>query len=189
MAFLGHDAAHRQIFWSPRANDWAGPINGTLLGGLSAGWWMPEHNRHHGIPTKRTPIQMSGRVGGLHPARRGWEAVFLTVRIGEYMTALLVVISPARPRHFLTCSLACTGCTWASRSRPATSGCRSFTRPEARLPSPTGAHVPQRHRRPADHRSCTPGPPRPIQHRRTPRGDPASLAWHSPVVTMAVNLW
>lgn len=52
-AFIGHDAAHRQIFRSGRANDWAGLIHGTLFGGLSAGWWMSKHSRHHANPNKQ----------------------------------------------------------------------------------------------------------------------------------------
>jgi fatty acid desaturase len=50
MAFLAHDAAHRQIFVSGRANEWAGLIQGTLLGGLSYGWWQNKHTRHHAHP-------------------------------------------------------------------------------------------------------------------------------------------
>src|SRR5690606_22393452 len=52
LAFLAHDAAHRQIFRSGRANEWAALILGTLLGGLSAGWWQNKHTRHHANPNK-----------------------------------------------------------------------------------------------------------------------------------------
>jgi fatty acid desaturase len=52
LAFLAHDAAHRQMFISCRANEWAGLIQGTLLGGLSYGWWMNKHNRHHANPNQ-----------------------------------------------------------------------------------------------------------------------------------------
>ncbi|TDN90930.1 acyl-CoA desaturase [Microbacterium sp. BK668] len=52
VAFLGHDAAHRQIFVSGRANDWASLIIGDLFIGMSYGWWRHKHARHHANPNK-----------------------------------------------------------------------------------------------------------------------------------------
>ncbi len=52
VAFLGHDAAHRQIFSSGRANTWASLVLANLLVGLSAGWWQHKHTRHHANPNK-----------------------------------------------------------------------------------------------------------------------------------------
>lgn len=49
-AFLGHDAAHRQIFVSGRWNDWASLVVANLLVGLSYGWWHSKHTRHHAAP-------------------------------------------------------------------------------------------------------------------------------------------
>jgi fatty acid desaturase len=51
-AFLGHDAAHRQIFRSGRWNDWISLIIGDLFVGMSAGWWQHKHTRHHANPNK-----------------------------------------------------------------------------------------------------------------------------------------
>ncbi|MEV0129169.1 acyl-CoA desaturase [Dactylosporangium sp. NPDC050688] len=48
--FLGHDAGHRQIFRSRRANDVTGLLHANLLIGLSFGWWVDKHNRHHANP-------------------------------------------------------------------------------------------------------------------------------------------
>ncbi|HEY3716812.1 MAG TPA: acyl-CoA desaturase [Jatrophihabitantaceae bacterium] len=50
IAFLGHDAGHRQIFRSRKANDLVGFLHGNLLVGLSFGWWLDKHNRHHANP-------------------------------------------------------------------------------------------------------------------------------------------
>ncbi len=50
VAFLGHDGGHRQIFASRWANDLVGLIGGDLLVGLSFGWWLNKHNRHHAHP-------------------------------------------------------------------------------------------------------------------------------------------
>ncbi|WDH78074.1 acyl-CoA desaturase [Microbacterium esteraromaticum] len=51
-AFLGHDAAHRQIFVSGRWNNWISLILGDLLVGMSYGWWQHKHTRHHANPNK-----------------------------------------------------------------------------------------------------------------------------------------
>jgi fatty acid desaturase len=50
--FLGHEAAHQQVFNSPRWNQWVGRILAGLCTGLSYGWWMDKHNRHHANPNK-----------------------------------------------------------------------------------------------------------------------------------------
>jgi fatty acid desaturase len=49
-AFLGHDAAHRQIFRSGKWNDWISLIIGDLFIGMSYGWWQHKHTRHHANP-------------------------------------------------------------------------------------------------------------------------------------------
>jgi fatty acid desaturase len=49
LAFIGHDAGHRQIFRSRRANDLVGHVHGCLTG-VSYGWWVGKHRRHHANP-------------------------------------------------------------------------------------------------------------------------------------------
>jgi fatty acid desaturase len=50
LAFVGHDAGHRQIFRSRRANDLVGLLHANLLVGVSFDWWVAKHNRHHTNP-------------------------------------------------------------------------------------------------------------------------------------------
>jgi fatty acid desaturase len=50
LGFIGHDAGHSQIFRSRRANYVAGLLHGNLGIGLSYGWWVDKHNRHHAHP-------------------------------------------------------------------------------------------------------------------------------------------
>jgi len=50
IAFVGHDAGHRQIFRSRRANDRVGLLHANLLVGVSFDWWVAKHNRHHTNP-------------------------------------------------------------------------------------------------------------------------------------------
>ncbi len=52
LGFIGHDAGHRQIFRSHRANYVAGLLHGNLAIGLSYGWWVGKHNRHHAHPNQ-----------------------------------------------------------------------------------------------------------------------------------------
>jgi fatty acid desaturase len=52
LAFIGHDAGHRQVSGSRRVNDLIGRIHGNLLTGLSYGWWTNKHNRHHAHPNQ-----------------------------------------------------------------------------------------------------------------------------------------
>jgi fatty acid desaturase len=62
-AFIGHDAGHRQISGSKRTDDLIGRLHANLLVGLSYGWWISKHNRHHARPNQvgRDP-DISGRV-------------------------------------------------------------------------------------------------------------------------------
>jgi fatty acid desaturase len=50
IAFVGHDAGHRQLFRSRRANDLVGLVHATLGVGISFDWWVAKHNRHHSNP-------------------------------------------------------------------------------------------------------------------------------------------
>lgn len=50
--FIGHEAAHRQVFQSNRLNDASGIILANLFAGLSYGFWMRKHNRHHNKPNQ-----------------------------------------------------------------------------------------------------------------------------------------
>ncbi|MEY9951564.1 fatty acid desaturase [Leifsonia sp. EB34] len=87
IAFLGHDAAHRQIFRSGRWNDWVSVIVGDLFVGMSYGWWQHKHTRHHANPNQQgvdpdielpviafTPEQAAGRPAALRwlIGHQGW---------------------------------------------------------------------------------------------------------------------
>lgn len=49
-AFVGHEASHRQVFTSGKANDRMGRALASGVVGLSYSWWMNKHTRHHGNP-------------------------------------------------------------------------------------------------------------------------------------------
>ncbi|MFC5501783.1 fatty acid desaturase family protein [Lysinimonas soli] len=49
-AFLGHEASHRAVFASGKANDRAGRALAVGVVGISYSWWMNKHTRHHANP-------------------------------------------------------------------------------------------------------------------------------------------
>jgi len=75
--FLGHDAAHQQVFCSPAWNEWLSRILSGTFTGLSYGWWRDKHNRHHAAPNREghdpdiaagaiafTPAIVESRISG-----------------------------------------------------------------------------------------------------------------------------
>ena len=47
LGFIGHDAGHRQVSGDRRRNDLIGLFLTNLLTGVSFGWWLTKHSRHH----------------------------------------------------------------------------------------------------------------------------------------------
>ncbi|MGW3183973.1 fatty acid desaturase family protein [Kitasatospora sp. NPDC001119] len=52
LALLGHDVAHRAVFADRRTTDLVGIVLGNLVVGMSYGWWVDDHNRHHAHPNR-----------------------------------------------------------------------------------------------------------------------------------------
>jgi fatty acid desaturase len=50
LAYIAHDAGHHQVFPQRRHNDWLGLVIVNFCLGLSYGWWVDKHNRHHDHP-------------------------------------------------------------------------------------------------------------------------------------------
>ncbi|WP_138275640.1 fatty acid desaturase family protein [Rhodoluna limnophila] len=50
--FIAHEAAHRQIFQNNKANDALGLVLANLFAGLSYGFWLRKHNKHHQHPNQ-----------------------------------------------------------------------------------------------------------------------------------------
>ncbi len=95
LGFLGHEACHRQIFRSARWNEWAGRVLSGLLVGISYGWWMSKHSRHHAAPNQlgKDPDIESGAVAFSAEAvreRRGLSAWF-AARQGWFFLPLLLL--------------------------------------------------------------------------------------------------
>lgn len=52
IAFIGHDAGHRQIFAKTWKNEIVGLFFGNLVIGMSNAWWVDKHNQHHSHPNE-----------------------------------------------------------------------------------------------------------------------------------------
>jgi fatty acid desaturase len=120
VAFVGHDAGHRQIFRSRRANDLVGLAHANLGVGVSFDWWVGKHNRHHSNPNHEdldpdisitalafTDDQASSKHGLVRLIARyqGW--LFFPLPLLEaahlvgYLTALWLVLSPWQALAFM----------------------------------------------------------------------------------------
>ena len=94
--FLGHDAGHRQIFRTRRASEVAGVLLGNLAIGLSYGWWVDKHNRHHANPNHEDhdPDVGAGALvwtGGQANARRAAFGRFMARRQAYFFFPLLLL--------------------------------------------------------------------------------------------------
>ncbi len=95
IGFLGHEAAHRQMFRSARWNDWTGRVLSTFFVGLSYGWWMNKHSRHHGNPNRQgkdpdIDIRAVAMTADAADARSGWTTKLLP-RQGYFFLPLLLL--------------------------------------------------------------------------------------------------
>jgi fatty acid desaturase len=92
--FLGHEAAHQQVFQSPGWNRWVGRILAGPFTGLSYGWWMDKHNRHHANPNQvGEDPDIESRVLAFTPEasdRRTGLAAALAKRQGFFFLPLLL---------------------------------------------------------------------------------------------------
>jgi fatty acid desaturase len=147
IALVSHDLAHRQVFRTRRPSQLAGWIAGNLGIGMSYGWWMDKHTRHHANPNhdeldpdlnpdvlvwtieqakaSRGIPRFIGRWQGylffplltlegfnLHVSgfralfspslKNRWiEAATLTFHVAAYLTAVFLVLSPAKAIVFI----------------------------------------------------------------------------------------
>jgi fatty acid desaturase len=114
--FLGHDAAHRQIFASHQWNEWTARVVSGLFSGMSYRWWVSKHNRHHLNPNKEgadpdlapgafafTPAAVQSRRGlGRRLAR--WQGYFffpllLLEGLALHVTSIQTVLGRGPVKH------------------------------------------------------------------------------------------
>ncbi|MFE4295001.1 alpha/beta fold hydrolase [Streptomyces sp. NPDC056907] len=98
LALLGHDVAHRAVFTGRRAGDLAGIFLGNLVVGMSYGWWVSDHNRHHAHPNREGAAAVIG-----HLEQTGHRRVHL---VGNSLGGLVALrIAAQRPDLVRTLTL------------------------------------------------------------------------------------
>lgn len=80
--FLAHDAGHRQIFRTRRANRLIGLVAGNLAIGLVFGWWEEKHHRHHAHPNQEG---LDPDIGGESLAYTGDQAAARKTWFGRWV--------------------------------------------------------------------------------------------------------
>lgn len=118
--FIAHEASHRQVFRNNRLNDRVGLLLANGLAGLSYGFWLNKHNRHHAKPNQIgadpdiairalsfTPESRDEKKGFEHLVSRnqGWLFPFLlTLTAFDLLADSIVAITrrdkPLGPRLF-----------------------------------------------------------------------------------------
>jgi fatty acid desaturase len=95
LGFIGHDAGHGQIRRGARANALIGVIHANALIGLSYGYWIDKHNRHHAHPNEpeRDPDVGTGALAFTTQAaagRRGFGRVLVRYQAWYFVPLLLL---------------------------------------------------------------------------------------------------
>jgi fatty acid desaturase len=80
VGFLGHDAGHRQICAARGPSYVLGLLLGNLGIGLSFGWWVTKHNRHHANPNTEgadpdVMLRALAMTSGQAAASRGFSRI------------------------------------------------------------------------------------------------------------------
>lgn len=94
MAFMGHDAAHRQMFQSARRTETVGMLC-TLLTAISYSWWTEKHNQHHRYPNHldRDPdvrLRVLAFAEGQTRITQGWRRAIVTYQAWLFFPMLLL---------------------------------------------------------------------------------------------------
>ena len=123
VGFLGHDAGHRQIFGSRRSSYISGILLGNLGIGLSFGWWVSKHNRHHAHPNTEgadpdiaggalifSASQLNSRRGIVRLVRRYQAYLFFPMLLLEGVNLHVASVSaliarPPSPRRLTEAAL------------------------------------------------------------------------------------
>jgi fatty acid desaturase len=122
IGFLGHDVGHRQVFSTRRASYVAGILLGNLGIGLSYGWWVVKHNRHHAHPNQEDAdpdIAIGVLAFTSAQARDKYGAARLVVRHQAYLFFPMLLLEAASLHVSSVQALARrVGRRWAGRRRP-----------------------------------------------------------------------
>jgi fatty acid desaturase len=93
-AFMWHDAGHKAMFRGKQASTAMGLLHANLINGVSYGWWVGHHNRHHSFPNNLDLDPDIGRRTIIfdikqYPSRRGRQKI--VVRYQHVLFFVLLV--------------------------------------------------------------------------------------------------
>jgi fatty acid desaturase len=93
-AFMWHDAGHKAMFRNKRWATAMGMFHANLVNGVSFGWWVGHHNRHHSFPNNLDLDPDIGRRTIIfdvkqYPSRRGRQKI--VVRYQHVLFFVLLV--------------------------------------------------------------------------------------------------
>lgn len=94
-AFMWHDAGHKAMFRNKKAASAVGYFHANLVNGVSFGWWVNHHNRHHSNPNHLDMDPDIGRRTAIfslkqYPSRRGTQK--FVVRYQSVLFFVLLVL-------------------------------------------------------------------------------------------------
>ncbi|MFE0201160.1 fatty acid desaturase family protein [[Kitasatospora] papulosa] len=88
LGLAAHDLAHRQVFSRRRPSEIGGLLTANLLLGMSYGWWMNKHTRHHANPNHEEKDPDVAPDILVWSKRQGREAKGIPRFIGRHQAAL-----------------------------------------------------------------------------------------------------
>ncbi|NEB75763.1 acyl-CoA desaturase [Streptomyces sp. SID14478] len=91
-AFMWHDAGHKAMFRGKKAASAVGYFHANVVNGVSYGWWVNHHNRHHSNPNHLDMDPDIGRRTAIfdikqYPSRRGVQKFIV-----RYQSVLFFVL-------------------------------------------------------------------------------------------------
>ncbi|MFJ8475141.1 acyl-CoA desaturase [Kitasatospora sp. NPDC094011] len=88
LALLGHDIAHHAVFSGRRSTDLAGILLGNLVVGMSYGWWVSDHNRHHAHPNREGRDPAANAILFVRTAEQAQRTRGLRRTVAKYQAEL-----------------------------------------------------------------------------------------------------
>lgn len=114
---VAHDAGHRQVARSRRANYLLGGLCTDLIIGFSFGWWVDKHRRHHAYPNHEgLDPDIGSKAIAFYPAAAAGRRGF-TLAVCRYQAPLVALAFPFQSFGMRIASIrsVLSGYSWRSR--------------------------------------------------------------------------
>lgn len=111
---IAHDAGHRQVARSRRANYLLGALCTDLVIGFSFAWWVDKHRRHHAYPNHEgLDPDIGSKVISFYPAAAAGRRGF-TLVVCRYQAPIVALALPFQAFGMRIASIRSllSGCSW-----------------------------------------------------------------------------